>query len=45
MLLLVSTVFICLNLPSYVIRVWVYVYKVSCLAQMNIYFSPHHCET
>ncbi|KAL1131072.1 hypothetical protein AAG570_012309 [Ranatra chinensis] len=30
MLLVVSSVFICLNLPSYVIRVWVYLNEVSC---------------
>lgn len=29
MLLVVSTVFICLNLPSYLLRIWVYVNKVS----------------
>lgn len=29
MLLIVSTVFICLNLPSYVIRVWVFVNEVN----------------
>lgn len=31
MLLIVSSVFICLNLPSYVIRVWVFVNEVTCI--------------
>lgn len=31
MLLVVSTVFICLNLPSYLVRIWVYITEVSML--------------
>lgn len=36
MLLVVSTVFICLNLPSYLLRIWVYVNKVSTSFSANV---------
>ncbi|KAK7572009.1 hypothetical protein V9T40_014481 [Parthenolecanium corni] len=40
MLLVVSTVFICLNLPSYILRLWLYVNEVRKMYN----FSFHHCN-
>lgn len=43
MLLVISTVFVILNLPSYVIRVWIFIVSVSKPYNINVRCEIVHC--